>query len=205
MSDDWRPWRDLPTIGTWGPEDAGESGIECPACGRDTGYIHRCAHCGRLAPDEHDDAGLDLADPRSKPHRNLRVALQKPDSTAALRQWLRGIRSGERLQQWLDAADDLAAAMRRSAWRLLVRAWTQQRADELDLDEPADLRTLVGAEKARADTRPALLRYLADEISRLEEPDQNDVDADRDARAEAEALAGGAIATDGGQETEGKR
>lgn len=204
MSDDWSPWRDLPTVGEWGPEDAGESGIECPACGQDTGYVHRCAHCGRLAPDEHDDHGHDLADARSKPHRNLRVALQKPDSKAALRQWLRGIRSIERLQQWLDAAEDLEAAMTRSAWRLLVQAWTQQRDDELELDDPADLRTLVGAENARADTRPALLRHLADEISRLEEPDRENVEADRDAQAEAEAVAGGAVATDGGQETEGQ-
>lgn len=194
MSDDWSPWRERESAGEWNRGDAGESGIDCPACGADTGYVHKCVACGLVDPADHDEGSHDLE--TSHPaFGQLKQCVKKSEPRTALAMRMRGLRTVAQAEAWLDAADDLHAAMTSSTWALLVKTWLRLRDEPDAFDEPAALRQLVGAENGRDEPRRHLVSYLAGRIERLEEGDQ---EASVDAAAEDRA-----VATDGGVETEG--
>lgn len=193
-SDDWSPWRERESAGQWDREDAGQSGIRCPVCGADTGYVHKCVACGYIDPGDHEEDVQDLE--TSHPaFGQLKQCVKKSEPRFALAMRMRGLRTVAQAEAWLDAADDLHAAMTPSTWALIVKTWLRLRDEADAFDEPAALRQLVGAENGRAEPRRQLVAYLAGRIERLEDADQEPtVDATAEARA---------VATDGGVETEG--
>lgn len=189
---DFDAWRERSSAGEWSREDAGTAGITCPVCGRDSGYVHACVHCGKPDPGDHDDEEIDLAPARPKPHRCLRLALGKRNDAAALAQHVRGWRSRDEAQRWVDAADDLSPAMTDPAWAVLIQGWLQQRDQPAAWTDPDALRDLVGAEHARAEPRRDLVAQLVERVRTLEDQDTDTPTPD----------AGGhqAVATDGGTE-----
>jgi hypothetical protein len=137
-------FRKIPSVGEWSREDAGESGITCPVCGADSGYVHTCVECRKLDPGDHDDADHDLADARDKPERFLDVDLLAPTPKGGmkpkkkLQQRIRGLRTVAQVERYLQVELTLD---REECPRQGVVALLNQRKDELEADDQADAPT----------------------------------------------------------------
>jgi hypothetical protein len=134
-------FRKIPSVGEWSRDDAGESGITCPVCGADSGYVHTCVECRKLDPGDHDDEEHDLADARRKPERFLDVDLLAPTPKgrmkpkAKLQQRIRGLRTVEQVDQYLQVELSLE---REECPRKPVVALLNQRKAELEAADQAD-------------------------------------------------------------------
>jgi hypothetical protein len=168
------PFRTLPSAGEWSRNDAGESGIKCPACGSDSGYVHRCVECGRLDPEDDPDE-VALAEPGSKPHRMLASCLRSPDSLACLRAWVRGIRRVDTADAWLTAADHLSQAIPDGTLKLLVerRVAVDDNLDDNALDSVDGVRRVLAVETDRDAPRRAVVGWLNERQQRLRDNRQS--------------------------------
>jgi hypothetical protein len=207
---DANPWRELPAAGEWSREDSGDSGLECPVCGADSGYYHKCVECGALDPGTDGDEGVDLVDPGSKPRRFLARCIQSGRPLYRVREWARGIRRLERAEEWVAAADDLSAALPEGVLEILLSRLAE--VDD-DLDDDA-LETVDGCREIQAsladrdDVPREVVGWLHERAEWLRDGRQQREDSDTaddasptaDAAGASHATHTAAVATDGGAE-----